>query len=82
MKGKIRIEHQTAVKDQSKANHKEEKVRNVSCIYLQRELFKRLKGCAIFVHVFVPQAVRITEQGRRWEGKMESFHSSVCVSGV
>lgn len=47
-----------------------------------RKLFKRLKGCTILVHVFVPQAVRITEQGRRWEGKMESFCSTVCVSDV
>lgn len=52
------------------------------CIHQQRKLFQRLKGCTILVHVFVPQALRITEQGRRWEGKMESFHLSVCVSGV
>lgn len=58
------------------------KVRNMLCIHLQRKLYKRLKGCTILVHMFVPQAVRITEQGRRWEGKMESFRSTVCVSGV
>lgn len=57
-------------------------MRNVSCVYLQRKLFKRLKGCTIFVHVFVPQAVTITEGGRRLEGGTESFRSSVCVSGL
>lgn len=52
------------------------------CIHLQRKLSQRLKGCTILVHVFVPEALRIAEEGRRWEGRMESFHLSVCVSGV
>lgn len=56
------------------------KLRNVLCVHLQRKLFKRLKGCTILVHVFVPQAVKITERG--WKGKRESFRLCVCVYSV
>ena len=51
------------------------------CASYRENFLKRLKGCTISEHVFAPQAARITEQGRSWEGKMESFHLSVCVSG-